>query len=69
MSNRRLVKALSVLLTHRMYDAVHKRELDNGPRALFLRSADLHLIPKYFLDRIEEDILARMLRLPDFVRN
>ncbi len=60
-SNRRIVKLLYVMLVHRMYDAVRAREPLPQPDTPFLRVQERSLFPKYFLDRREDAVIARML--------
>ena len=47
-SNRRMIKFVYVMLVHRVYDCV--RAGDAGAPAAGLRSEELRLLPKYFLD-------------------
>ncbi len=60
MSNRRLVKIVYIMLIHRIYEAANT---DNIPTALALREDELRLIPRFFLDRTETDIVERMKRV------
>jgi len=59
MSNRRIVKITYVMMVHRLYEAVRGGEI--GP-ALTLGKNELNLLPRYFLDRFDEEAMQKMLR-------
>jgi len=59
MSNRRLVKLSYVMLVHRIYESV--REEEDGE--IRLRARELQLLPRFFLDRIDEEAVQKMLRV------
>ena len=59
MSNRRLVKMVHIMLIHCLYEAV-SHSSEGGE--LGLGEAELQLIPKYFLDRIDEEAVLKMQR-------
>ncbi len=56
-SNRRLVKLIYLMMVHRVYEAVRMNQLDQelemGPR-------QLELLPMYFLDRADEEMVQKM---------
>lgn len=56
-SNRRVVKLIHLMLVHRIYEAVRNNELE---RELTLGPAQLELLPLYFLDRGDEEMIQRM---------
>jgi MoxR-like ATPase len=58
-SNRRLVKFIYVMLVHRVYDCV--RAGDASASAIALRSEELRLLPKYFLDHESHEEGVRQL--------
>jgi MoxR-like ATPase len=58
-SNRRMVKFIYVMLVHRVYDCV--RTGDAGASAITLRSEELQLLPKYFLDEESHEEGVRQL--------
>lgn len=60
MSNRRLVKIVYIMLIHRIYEAAHT---DSLPNPLTLREDELRLIPRFFLDRTETDVVERIKRV------
>ncbi|MCP4214605.1 MAG: MoxR family ATPase [bacterium] len=57
MSNRRLVKLLHLMLVHRIYHAVRHNELDHE---LHMGPTQLELLPLYFLDRADEEMVRKM---------
>ncbi|MCP4158037.1 MAG: AAA domain-containing protein [bacterium] len=57
LSNRRLVKLVHLMLVHRIYEAVCKGELD---KELHLGPAQLELLPLYFLDQPDEEMVQKM---------
>ena len=59
MSNRRLVKMTYIMLIHRIYEAVKRDHFDES---LGLSPAELQLIPRFFLDRFEEQAVQKMRR-------
>lgn len=59
MSNRRLVKMTYIMLVHRLYEAV--RSGDTGS-SLALGRAELALLPHYFLDRFDDEVILKMER-------
>ncbi len=59
MSNRRLVKLSHLMLIHRIYEAVKKDEV--GKVELTLGPAQLELLPLYFLDRADEEMIQKMV--------
>jgi MoxR-like ATPase len=58
-SNRRMVKFIYVMLVHRVYDCV--RAGNAGASAIALRSEELRLLPKYFLDQESHEEGVRQL--------
>lgn len=60
MSNRRLVKIVYIMLIHRIYEAAQTNKI---PPDLALRAEELQLIPRFFLDQIETDVVERMMRV------
>jgi Mg-chelatase subunit ChlI len=58
-SNRRMVKFIYVMLVNRVYDCV--RAGDAGSSAIALRSEELRLLPKYFLDQESHEEGVRQL--------
>jgi MoxR-like ATPase len=58
-SNRRMVKFIHVMLVHRVYDCV--RAGDASASAIALRSEELRLLPKYFLDQETHEEGVRQL--------
>jgi MoxR-like ATPase len=58
-SNRRMVKFIYVMLVNRVYDCV--RAGDASELAIALRSEDLRLLPKYFLDQESHEEGVRQL--------
>jgi MoxR-like ATPase len=58
-SNRRMVKFIYVMLVNRVYDCV--RAGDATGSAIALRSEDLRLLPKYFLDQESHEEGVRQL--------
>lgn len=60
MSNRRLVKVVYIMLIHRIYEAAYA---DTMPTAPTLREDELRLIPRFFLDRTETDVVERIKRV------
>lgn len=60
MSNRRLVKATHIMLVHRVYEAVRLKEKDPN---ISLRPDELELLPRYFLDHVDEEVVQKMERL------
>ena len=58
-SNRRMVKFIYVMLVHRVYDCV--RAGDVGASGIALRSDELRLLPKYFLDQESHEEGVRQL--------
>jgi MoxR-like ATPase len=58
-SNRRMVKFVYVMLVHRVYDCV--RGGDASASAISLRSEELRLLPKYFLDEESHEEGVRQL--------
>ncbi len=59
MSNRRIVKMSFVMVMHRLYLAARTGNI--GP-ALTLGREQLQLIPRYFLDRTDEEAIRKMER-------
>lgn len=59
MSNRRIIKMTFIMMVHRLYAAV--RGGDIGP-ALTMGKAELGLLPRYFLDRYDEEAVLKMQR-------
>lgn len=60
MSNRRTVKLIHLMLIHRVYNAVRNNELESRTE-LTLGPAQLELLPLYFLDRADEDLVRKMV--------
>lgn len=60
MSNRRLVKMLHVMLTHRVYHASCQEEHQKKEEIL-LGPGQLELLPRYFLDRYDEEAVRQMV--------
>jgi hypothetical protein len=58
-SNRRMVKFMYVMLVNRVYDCV--RAGDASTSAIALRSDELRLLPKYFLDQESHEEGVRQL--------
>jgi MoxR-like ATPase len=58
-SNRRMVKFMYLMLIHRVYDCV--RAGDAGASPIALRTEELHLLPKYFLDQESHEEGVRQL--------
>jgi MoxR-like ATPase len=58
-SNRRMVKFIYVMLVNRVYDCV--RAGDASASAIALRSEELRLLPKYFLDQESHEEGVRQL--------
>jgi MoxR-like ATPase len=58
-SNRRMVKFIYVMLVNRVYDCVRAGDASASPIAL--RSEDLRLLPKYFLDQESHEEGVRQL--------
>jgi MoxR-like ATPase len=58
-SNRRMVKFIYVMLVNRVYDCV--RADNAGASAIALRSEELRLLPKYFLDQESHEEGVRQL--------
>jgi MoxR-like ATPase len=58
-SNRRMVKFIYVMLVNRVYDCV--RAGDASASAIVLRSEDLRLLPRYFLDQENHEEGVRQL--------
>ena len=58
-SNRRMVKFMYVMLVHRVYDCV--RAGDAVAPSIALRSEELRLLPKYFLDQESHEEGVRQL--------
>jgi hypothetical protein len=58
-SNRRMVKFIYVMLVNRVYDCV--RAGDAGASAIALRSEELQLLPRYFLDQESHEEGVRQL--------
>lgn len=63
MSNRRLVKMTYLMLVNRVYRYVRDEEQDPEPK---LDMKELQLLPRYFLDRVDEEIVAKMERAVGF---
>ena len=61
MSNRRLVKIVHLMIVHRIYDAVRADEAPSAPQ-LSLRKEELALIPRYLLDRFDDQVAMQHLR-------
>ena len=59
MSNRRLVKLTYVMLVHRIYEAVRSGDFED----IKLGEAELQLLPRYFLDRGDEEAVQKMRRV------
>lgn len=60
MSNRRLVKMTQIMLIHAIYEAVREKKT-NAP--ISLGTAELQLLPRYFLDHMEEETARKLERL------
>jgi MoxR-like ATPase len=58
-SNRRMVKFIYVMLVHRVYDSVRAGEASAS--SIALRSEELRLLPKYFLDHESHEEGVRQL--------
>ncbi len=58
MSNRRLVKMVYIMLVHRIYEAVVNDERHDR---LELGSNQLGLLPRFFLDRQDEELTHKMI--------
>lgn len=67
MSNRRLVKVTHTMLIHRIYEAVCNGEVgEKGSNSeISLGAEELKLLPRYFLDHTDEEVIAKMERLVD----
>lgn len=59
MSNRRVVKLTLIMLVHAIYEAVRR---DNF-KDIKLGEAELQLLPRFFLDRIDEEAVQKMRRV------
>jgi len=59
MSNRRVIKLIYIMLVHRIYEAVRQQDFDD----IALGEAELQLLPRYFLDRIDEEAVQKMRRV------
>ncbi|MDJ0840371.1 MAG: AAA family ATPase [Acidobacteriota bacterium] len=59
MSNRRLVKLSYVMLVHRLYEAVREGDFEQ----IRMRENELQLLPRYFLDRSDEEAVQKMRRV------
>lgn len=59
MSNRRLVKVLHLMLIHRIYEAVRDGAVGN---TLSIRQEELMLIPRFFLDRFEDEAAIQQMK-------
>lgn len=59
MSNRRLVKAVWLMLVHRIYEAAVKGE---DADQIVMGSNQLKMITRYFLDRVDEETVLKLER-------
>ncbi len=57
LSNRRLVKLIHLMMVHRIYEAVRNNEIE---KELSLGSNQLEILPMYFLDRADEEMIQKM---------
>jgi hypothetical protein len=70
MSNRRLVKIVHVMMVHAIYMAVCQAKSTTDLRTdLDVGATELQLIPKYFLDRYNEQIVPMMERQANLDRS
>jgi MoxR-like ATPase len=60
MSNRRLVKMTHIMLIHRVYEAVRQEQITED---ISLGTDELELLPHYFLDRVDEEVVDKMERI------
>ena len=59
MSNRRLVKMTYIMLVHCVYEAVLEEKTSEQ---ISMGAAELQLLPRYFLDRYDEEAVRKMKR-------
>lgn len=59
MSNRRIVKMTYIMMIHCLYEAARKGQV---PATLSMGRAELALLPRYFLDRYDEEVTLKMER-------
>lgn len=59
MSNRRIVKMTYIMMVHCIYDAVRNGEI---PATLAMGRNELNLLPRFFLDRYDEEVVLKMER-------
>ncbi len=59
MSNRRIVKMTYIMMIHCLYEAARSGE---KPTSLAMGRAELALLPRYFLDRYDEEVMLKMER-------
>ena len=57
-SNRRLIKMVFLMLIHRIFQAVKE---DDFPEDMALGSAQLALMPRFFLDRFDDELAWKMV--------
>ncbi len=62
MSNRRVIKMTFVMLVHRLYRAALSSEEKESWKQLALGKEEMDLLPRYFLDRKDDDPVLKMER-------